>query len=955
MPLISKEEFDFTVWSKEAGQHESLLSFLGKLAEKLESLNVDHDRLQKESSEKKQEIDGLQKEQDHLRQWFTEQKASLQHDVFSWIGRHSEVSYSEEQQQEIARSLQGLYETNRYDDIREMLLSGISDYTAEVKAEMSLARQRQTEKKQEIEEAENQLHSWKNLKMPNPDRHPDTEKARNELREKGVPFLPFYAAVEFEDHVTEEQKERLESALMHAGLLDSLITEEKANPVHDRFIRAEPLVLGHTLADYLYPDVDESDEISKSLVDEVLRSISLDEQENGFRIDLDGFYTIGCLEGHAPEEGPSKYIGRTSQKRYKQQKISEWEENLALLKGELQQWERTVMDCEEALREAEGWKTTIPSDKELSELHQSIETNQRAISQEKQHLLKLEGRWKEVLQEIKRTRLELHGQGSSLNLKLDVEALAGALDASRSYRTYLHRLENVSQRCLFFSNKIQDLSLRMEEAEEELDEIRGEQNSAESKLSALKAEIQSIEEQMKLKGIDDIRKRISEVLEELRTAGSQISDLYEVLPQKRAARDTLLKELESARINTAFWLNMSMEWSSIVKKELSRGFIEGEESEPSTILSKLGAVLEKHDRAKLNEQLTKTFLNEQQNLMEYRMFEYSEEEERPDWFSEDFGEYYEPFKNEWEQLRSRRLVQMEYQGQRVSPYFVHSSLEKELESQRGWLDEQDRQLYQDIMVNTVGVILRNRIQRAQKWVKEMNAIMESRDNSSGLIFSVAWKPLTAESEQELDTSDLVKLLQRNSKFLNEEDLNRITKHFQSRIEKAKELIQLRNEGSTLHQVLKEVLDYRKWFTFVLSFRRVNEPKRELTNNAFFKFSGGEKAMAMYIPLFTAAYSRYKEAGEMAPFIISLDEAFAGVDEQNIRDMFEVVEQLGFNYIMNSQALWGDYDTISSLSISELVRPKNADFVTVIRYEWDGNQRNLIIEEETEEDEEVLIN
>jgi uncharacterized protein YPO0396 len=225
----------------------------------------------------------------------------------------------------------------------------------------------------------------------------------------------------------------------------------------------------------------------------------------------------------------------------------------------------------------------------------------------------------------------------------------------------------------------------------------------------------------------------------------------------------------------------------------------------------------------------------------------------------------------------------------------------------------------------------------------MDKIMKSRDNSSGLTFSIAWKPLTAESEQELDTEALVKLLQRNSKFLNEEDLNRITKHFQSRIAKAKELIQLRNEGSTLHQVLKEVLDYRKWFTFVLSFKRVNEPKRELTNNAFFKFSGGEKAMAMYIPLFTAAYSRYKEAGDMAPYIISLDEAFAGVDENNIRDMFEVVEQLGFNYIMNSQALWGDYDTISSLSICELVRPKNADFVTVIRYQWDGNQRSLVLD------------
>lgn len=243
------------------------------------------------------------------------------------------------------------------------------------------------------------------------------------------------------------------------------------------------------------------------------------------------------------------------------------------------------------------------------------------------------------------------------------------------------------------------------------------------------------------------------------------------------------------------------------------------------------------------------------------MFEYPEDTEIPSWFNDNLAEKYEPFMNEWNQLKGRRLIQMEYRGQRVSPYYVSSELKKELEEQQGWLDEQDRRLYEDIILNSVGIILRNRIQRAQQWVKEMDKIMADRDNSSGLIFSIAWKPLTAESEQEMDTRDLVQLLQRNSKFLNEEDLQRITKHFQSRIAKAKELIQLRNEGSTLHQVLKEVLDYRKWFTFVLSFSRVNEPKRELTNNAFFKFSGGEKAMAMYIPLFTAAYSRYKEAGE----------------------------------------------------------------------------------------------
>ncbi len=65
-------------------------------------------------------------------------------------------------------------------------------------------------------------------------------------------------------------------------------------------------------------------------------------------------------------------------------------------------------------------------------------------------------------------------------------------------------------------------------------------------------------------------------------------------------------------------------------------------------------------------------------------------------------------------------------------------------------------------------------------------------------------------------------------------------------------------------------------------------------------------------------------------------------------MFALMEQLGFNYIINSQALWGDYDTSGRLAISELVRPKNADFVTVVPYLWDGQTKQLQVVIEAQE-------
>ena len=145
--------------------------------------------------------------------------------------------------------------------------------------------------------------------------------------------------------------------------------------------------------------------------------------------------------------------------------------------------------------------------------------------------------------------------------------------------------------------------------------------------------------------------------------------------------------------------------------------------------------------------------------------------------------------------------------------------------------------------------------------------------------------------------------------------------------------------------MKEVLDYRKWFEFQLFFEKTGERKKELTNNAFFTFSGGEKAMSMYVPLFSAVVAKYQGARSDAPRLISLDEAFAGVDDTNIRDMFRLMVEFEFEFVINSQILWGDCDTVPSLAIYQLLRPENAKYVTVLPYKWNGKVRKLMVKEE----------
>lgn len=177
------------------------------------------------------------------------------------------------------------------------------------------------------------------------------------------------------------------------------------------------------------------------------------------------------------------------------------------------------------------------------------------------------------------------------------------------------------------------------------------------------------------------------------------------------------------------------------------------------------------------------------------------------------------------------------------------------------------------------------------------------------------------------------------KNLKEIDKKKVTDHFKSKIKKAEDLYE--ESYISFYKIIEEVLDYRSWFTFELFYQRKGENFKELTDKTFSKFSGGERAKSMYIPLFASVYAKLNLARNNSLRIIALDEAFAGVDEDNIREMFGILKYLDLDFIINSQVLWGDYDTINDLSICELIRPQNSSVVTIERYRWNGKYKEIV--------------
>ena len=272
-------------------------------------------------------------------------------------------------------------------------------------------------------------------------------------------------------------------------------------------------------------------------------------------------------------------------------------------------------------------------------------------------------------------------------------------------------------------------------------------------------------------------------------------------------------------------------------------------------------------------------------------------------------------------------------------WMVAEEINANEEEQRHMLTQKDRDLYEEIILRSVGKSIRQKIVRATEWIERMRQLMGERNTSSGLRLSLEWEPRPALNDQQLDTEKLVRLLMREAHRLDDEDMESIVRHFRSHIVQAK--VEALEEKESLRKHIQKLLDYREWFEFKLYYQKGGQTGyKELTDSRFNVLSGGEKAMAMYIPLLAATYSRYSDAAVDAPRLISLDEAFAGVDEENMKDMFRLLTDMEFDYMMTSQVLWGCYSTVPRLAIYEIYRPKDADYVTAFHYRWDGKDLKL---------------
>ena len=785
---------------------------------------------------------------------------------------------------------------------------------------------------QERQACDRELERLRNQPEPTPPRSPQADATRVQLAMRGVPCAPFYETIDFAPELSQDARDLLEAQLRDAGLLDALVVppehldelRELLAEYPDRF-----LLPGAPVRDPVANLIPAGAETFRSVAAACLQSISQSDPEAETALLPDGRFRSGLIRGHSRGEGPAGYVGAAARRANRERQLQELEEKRGALTKETSALQLKIDHCDACLlelrEEREQMPTAVDLDQALEMTAQARRTLDEAEAERERRLLQM----RTARQSLNDLEQEVRAASAGLPYMLTVPAYEEAREAAEEYQGLLEQLESQCKELRYAAGAVQNMEDTIEGEREQADTAqrlsRALQMELETNRAAageLRAFLGRPENQARARRLEELDREIEHQDRENRDAERECVRLAEQLNTAKEAVQGKRQRLLEATLN-------EHDLEAYFSEDLALGFSgldgdQGLEACAREAVNRMQASDQDRSHEQVQDALRKNYEQHNSSVLRYRpelklVFDAPEQPNV---------------------LRQRYCITLNWKGKDISLYEFIQALQAEIELTETLLEEQDRELFENILTETISLSLRGRIEESRKWTESMTALMSTLDTSMGLTFSLDWKAKKAEGGGELDTAQLVTLLNKDRALLSREDSQRVSSHFRIKVKKAREEAYTQGLSPNYADLIRTVLDYRNWYEFRLFYQREGEEKKELTDRVFNRFSGGEKAMAMYVPLFASVSAQYQksEAPVTCPRLLALDEAFAGVDEKNIAAMFELVHRLDFDYIMNSQALWGCYACVDGLAIADLHRPANASVVTILRYRWNGQAR-----------------
>jgi uncharacterized protein (TIGR02680 family) len=797
--------------------------------------------------------------------------------------------------------------------------------------------------------------------------HPDRRTfARARLAEQGILALPLYSLVDFASDIDDESDEagRIEYMLEDAGLLDALVVaphqvaavdsllateglsdcrldlnvllEPQNNHSHN-FGRDQQRFKGLRFDGAIRESMIEDETDWEETVTAILSALSQIENthevssvEAKFLVHQEGSWTHGLLTGRSGG-GEARYIGRTTRLRVRQRELDELNQQRTILVEELQALYSQLAYYEQRLAQIQEKQTRLR--KILPD--SGIEETYAELSQARLTLDDLRGKYHKARQQTQEARQAYN----SLFAQLERESKGMAPLASdpKQVQTTLMGVVKLKNQAKSLQMQLQNILTTWEEhrrAQEAQDRAKINEANATALYERIhqqfleaQAEANELLRVAQLSNVEALSERLRILHEQNETLSTQLdevktsfisADVRASATQENLAEagDHLQQAQQQRTDKQAHFVTFMSDYPTIELLEVHQLSTNGQYLKAAQGL--LGAAMRESDIAALKQQLeeqyremyntlSRTFNREQPLLLEYG----------PD--LDDHGHVV--FLNE---NKSRPVELLELLSDRI-------------EMQKMLLRQEERQLFEDFLLQEIAEAIRTHILEAEEWVQQVNGVLKGLP-MIGEHYALQWKPPAEYDLTKLGShlAQNYKLLRKPAQTLTTEETEALMNAFRREIEAVRMQLQ-ENPETNFMETLEQVFDYREWFHFAVLVAPVGGQWQRMTDRIAGTRSGAEQLFALYVPLFAALAALYRSAAPGAPRLLALDEAFDKVSVANTQRIMEFLVSQDFQWIMTGPQISGTGAKISACARYLMIHEKGSPVAAASATFWSDSQ------------------
>ncbi len=740
---------------------------------------------------------------------------------------------------------------------------------------------------------------------------------------------PFWQLVDFAASAPAEVQGGIEAALAASGLLDAWVGPAGQIAGHDTF--ADPAELapvpGRSLADFLVAEPDAA--LPTGIVHRLLASIACDDRlppGHPAAIGTDGSWRLGNAHGSWHKEHPA-HIGARARQRAREERLRELARLVAMAEQEVTLFNAEIL----TLRTR---RDAVANERALRPGHEAVVVAGQAVTRAESDLAAADKAVRRMSEAVKTREQEvvaalraLSAQASEHVLpteRVALDTLAGAVGQYREQaESWLDEVSDLASAGRVL-DRLLDQARRSAavagDREEEADNAEAEHGQLAAKLAAVKGAVGAPYQEV-LAALAGARTRLGSLRGQIEATRAELDQLIERLGRLESAKATdatardqaIAARDQSAERFRHLVAGVLAVDSGLAGRAGPEGFLSGADGQRAVLDAARQVAADwpavPHSASDLGNALHR--LSESVHSCRTAL------SARADLNTETDADV--------------QVFTAVIDGIRVGAAELLRRLGEDAERSRQEITDRERELFDRTLTGDIRRHLADRIRQANDLVDRMNARLERVRTASKIAVRLVWQ---VAPDLPAGTKAARDLLLKDPLRLTDADRDSLHRFFRERIDQAK----TDNTASSWEQQLEQVFDYTAWHQFVVKLDRANGAGWQLlTRKLHGALSGGEKAIALHLPLFAAVAAHY-QAVPKAPRLILLDEVFVGVDTSNRGQIFGLLSALDLDLVLTSDHEWCTYAELSGIGIHQLITGADGDdAVTTARFTWDGRE------------------